>query len=109
MRTALAAIVAFFALAAPAAASTATIRVVTVSPFTVRGAGFAPRTSVWVAVTSGRQHAERHVRASAAGAFVATFAALKISGCRGYVVRAIDSNGNAATARSPSVRCPPRP
>jgi hypothetical protein len=109
MRMALAAILALLALAAPASASTATIRVVTVSPFTVRGAGFAARASVWVAVTSGRQHAERHVRASAAGAFVATFTAVKVGGCRGYVVRAIDSAGNAAMARSPSLRCPPRP
>jgi hypothetical protein len=109
MRTALAAGLAALAFAAPASAATATLRVVTVSPFTVRGAGFAARASVWVAVTSGRQHAERHVRASAAGAFVVTFTAMKVSGCRGYVVRAIDSARNAAIARSPSVRCPPRP
>ena len=107
MRAGLAATLASLALAAPAAA--ATIRVVTVSPFTVRGAGFAARASVWVAVTSGRQHAERNVRASASGGFLIVFRTIRVSACRGYVVRAIDSQGSVTIARSPSMRCPPRP
>jgi hypothetical protein len=106
MRAALAASFASLALAAPASA--ATVRVVTMSPFTVRGSGFEPTAAVFVTVTSGRLHAERHVRTSAAGTFLVAFRAVKVSGCRGYVVRAIDSTGNAATARSLSVRCPPR-
>ena len=103
--------VAALAVAAPAssATTTATVRVVTLSPFTVRGAQFEPRESVLVAVTSGRQRTERHLRASSAGAFVASFPALSVGRCGGYVVRALGSRGSVATARSPSVRCPPRP
>jgi hypothetical protein len=107
MRAALAASLASLAVAAPASA--ATLRVVTTSPFTVRGAGFEARESVLVAVTAGRLHAERHVRASAGGTFAVAFARVEIRGCRGYVVRAIGSRGSVAIARSPSLRCPPRP
>jgi hypothetical protein len=82
---------------------------VAVSPFSVRGEGFKAREPVLVGLTSGRLHVERHVRASVGGTFLVTFATVKVSACRGYVVRALGSRGSVAIARSPSVRCPPRP
>ena len=98
--------------AAPAhAAATVspTLRLASLSPFTVRGQNFKPRENVLVTVNAGRHRAERHVRTSSRGSFVTAFPTIKVDRCTGYVARAIGARGSVATLRSPPLLCPPRP
>jgi hypothetical protein len=97
------------ALAVAAPASTAKLRVVSLSPFTVRGEQFNPRESVLVTLRSGRQWAERHARASSGGSFVVAFRAVIVRRCAGFAVHAVGSLGSVAVLQSPLRGCPPRP
>jgi uncharacterized membrane protein YedE/YeeE len=105
----LAAVVAVTAAVAHAASSARpALRLVSVSPFTVRGQHFHPHERVIVTLTTKGRWVRR-VRASATGAFVVGFGRVPIKRCVSWAVVAIGLRGSRATLRSPPVLCPPPP
>ena len=95
-------LLALVALATPASAAEATpsLRLVTLTPLTLRGAGFAPAETVRVVLTPGRgrKPAVRTARATTAGSFRVRYALVALEPCHGFVVAtATGSAGSRAT------------
>ncbi len=97
MRIAAAAALAL-ALVAPAASAVSTkasLRVLGVSPVTVRGTQFQPRERVTVTV-SGPGARTTTVTADARGVFTARFAGYAVGECAMYRIRAVGNRGSRA-------------
>ena len=108
-------LLALVALATPASAAEATpsLRLVTLTPLTLRGAGFAPGETVRVVLTPGRgrKQAVRTARATTAGSFRVRYELVALEPCHGFVVAAATgSHGSRATwkraCRPPSEQPP---
>ena len=110
MRT-FALILVLFSLTATAAAGTtkATLRVVDLTPLTVRGTGFQAEQSVRVVVRqAGRVVGRRSVHAGLRGGFTSRFATVTFHRCGGdLAVTASDASGRIAAAKLPLPDCPP--
>jgi hypothetical protein len=96
------------ASAAVAAAQTARVLVSATSPFTVRGSGFRAHEHVTVTV-SATVRRTKAVVAGARGGFKASFSAVKIGACEGYVVRAKGNRGSLAILKVMPECAPPGP
>jgi hypothetical protein len=97
------------AAAAALILSAPTLQLISTQPFVAGGRHFHARESVTLTLRSSRHVIVRHVRSDRSGAFTASFGAVTITRCAGYVLRAQGSSGSVATLTSPPVRCPPRP
>jgi hypothetical protein len=97
------------ALAAPAATASgpASLKVVRLAPFTVKGAGFEPNEGVILSAYV-RRRLVRRVRADGSGRFRVVFRGARPAGCSGYAVTAIGNRGSRASITF-MPRCPPRP
>jgi hypothetical protein len=83
---------------AVAATTRAKVAVVSTSPMKIGGTGFRSRERVTVTlVTTGPYR--KAVRATANGAFTATFAGVSIGYCQGYFVRAKGNRGSLAVIK----------
>jgi hypothetical protein len=91
-----------------AAGSTARIGFASISPVSVRGAGFKPGERVTVTV-SAKVTRKKIVTASARGAFRATFKGLTIPRCRPYGVQARGNRGSIAGIKLIPECAPPAP
>jgi hypothetical protein len=78
----------------------ATLRLVTVSPLQVGGAGFRARERVRVVATAAQVSVAKRVRASRRGAFAVTFG-FSAGHCAGLRVVATGSAGSRATLKRP--------
>jgi hypothetical protein len=96
----IASVLALLPAASAAPASTPHVSVVRLSPFTLRGSGFAAGEHVAVRVRA-RAGAMRSIEATAAGTFVMRIAAVKIGNCGWYAVRAMGSLGTSAVTSVP--------
>jgi hypothetical protein len=87
------------------------LAVVSYAPVVVKGSGFGSRERIRVLVDFQGRTTRQALRASARGAFSATFPGLQIDRCDGGVVaRAIGAQGNTAVAKiGPLPQCAPRP
>jgi hypothetical protein len=88
----------------------ATLRVVDLTPLTVRGTGFHAEQSVRVAVRrDGTLLARRTIRSGIRGGFTTRFAAVSLGHSCGSAVAitARDASGRLATAKLPLPECPP--
>jgi hypothetical protein len=106
MRIALATLL-VFAFAAPAGSAVATkasLRVVDLTPVTVRGVQFQPGERVVVTVSSRRSRSAT-VIAGARGSFTARFAGFSLRECDMYRVRAVGSRGSRASLTPPPPSC----
>ena len=94
---------------ATAGTTKATLRVVDLSPLTVRGTGFEAEQSVRVVVRqAGRVVGRRSVRTGLRGGFTSRFAAVTFHRCGAdLAVTATASSGLTATAKLPLPDCPP--
>lgn len=81
------------------------LRVTSLSPFTVAGARFQPSERVQLSLGASNSIVVR-VRASARGIFTTRFQGAKVQRCDGYLVRATGSKGSTATARARPLMCP---
>ena len=108
MRTALSALIAALLLVPSAGSttmSTAVLRVVRTSPFTVHGWRFHPTERVVVTVIAKGTTRARTTTAGAAGAFTVMFAALKLNDCDPYAVHAVGNEGSRATFKPVQPQC----
>ena len=78
----------------------ASLRLVTVSPLQVGGAGFRARERVRIVATAAQVSVVKRVRASRRGAFAVTFA-FNAAPCAGLKVVAVGSAGSRATLKRP--------
>jgi hypothetical protein len=82
---------------AGAAAAKATLRVVKLSPFTVRGTGFQSGERVTITLSGGAKGTARGT-ATAAGAVSVSFPQAKVTGaCTPYTLRAVGAGGTTVT------------
>jgi hypothetical protein len=78
--------------------SRATLRVVNVAPFSVRGSGFRAHERVQVVAKVSGRHVKAAV-ATATGTFRVRFLDVSVSACAGYLVRATGNKGSRAYLR----------
>jgi hypothetical protein len=103
----LAVLVGTVAAAAPAAAAKATLRVVKLSPLTIRGTGFKPAEHVKVALSAGASGTVRGT-ATAAGTLTVAFPKAKVTACTAYTLRAVGAAGTKVTfKRTVTASCKP--
>jgi hypothetical protein len=103
----LAVLVGAVAAAAPAAAAKATLRVVKLTPLTIRGTGFKPAEHVKVALSAGASGTVRGT-ATAAGMLTVSFPKAKVTACTAYTVRAVGAAGTKAIfKRTVATSCKP--
>ncbi len=110
MRTALAAALLALTVAASAGGTALrpSVRFASLQPTTIRGNGFVPRERVRVVLNASGTRETRLVRASAAGAFTATFGDTFLDPCNDSAwVSAIGGHGDRAGAKLPQRLCPP--
>ncbi len=102
--------VALVLVAGASAAGGARVRLVSVSPAVISGAGFVGRERVTVTASGPTNSFTQTVRASVQGAFVARFAgSLSGGNCTPFTIRAQGSHGDRAVWRSPPVMCGAQP
>ncbi len=95
------------ATAAPAAAAKATLRVVKLSPLTVRGAGFKPAERVTVTLSAGAAGTAKGT-ATAAGVLTVSLPKAKVTACTPYTLRAVGTAGTRVTfKRTVAASCKP--
>jgi hypothetical protein len=81
------------------------LRVVDLTPITVRGTGFRPGERVRLVLTADSRHV-RTVLAGGAGGFIARFGAVYEDYCARFQLRATGSSGAVAvTVRKPPLSC----
>jgi hypothetical protein len=95
------------AATAPAAATKATVRIVKLSPLTIRGIGFKPAERVTVTLSAGATGSARGI-ATAAGTVTVTIPKAKVTACTAYTLRAVGANGTKVTfKRTVAASCKP--
>ncbi|HEY7178406.1 MAG TPA: hypothetical protein VH305_04460 [Gaiella sp.] len=95
------------AAVAPAAAAKATLRVVKLSPLTIRGTGFKPAERVTLTLSAGANGTARGT-ATAGGAVTVSFPKAKLTACTAYTLRAVGAAGTKATfKRTVTASCKP--
>ncbi len=95
------------AAAAPAAAAKATLRVVKLSPLTIRGTGFKPGERVKVTLSAGAAGTVRGT-ATAAGTLTVSLRKAKVTACTAYTLRAVGAAGTKVTfKRTVTASCKP--
>jgi hypothetical protein len=81
---------------APAAAAKAKVRIVKLSPLTMRGTGFKPTERVTVTLSGGAAGTVR-ATATAAGTLTVSFRKAKVTGCTAYTLRVVGAAGTKVT------------
>jgi hypothetical protein len=95
------------AATAPAAATKATVRIVKLSPLTIRGTGFKPAEQVTVTLSAGAAGSARGI-ATAAGTVTVTIPKAKVTACTAYTLRAVGATGTKVTfKRTVAASCKP--
>jgi hypothetical protein len=84
------------ATAAPAAAAKATVRIVKLSPLTIRGSGFKPSERVTVTLSAGAKGTARGT-ATAGGLVTISLSKTKVTTCTAFTLRAVGSAGTKVT------------
>ena len=84
------------ATAAPAAAAKATVKIVKLSPLTIRGSGFKPTERVTVTLSAGAKGTARGT-ATAAGVVTISLPKTKLTACTAYTLRAVGTAGTKVT------------
>ena len=103
----LAILVGAVATAATAAAAKATVRIVKLSPLTIRGAGFKPAERVTLTLSAGAAGTAKGT-ASAAGTLTVVFPRAKVTACTAYTLRAVGAAGTRVTfKRTVTASCKP--
>jgi len=103
----LALLVGAVATAAAAAAAKATVKVVKLSPLTIRGTGFKPTEKVTVTLSAGAAGTARGT-ATAAGTLTVSFPKAKVTACTPYTLRAVGAAGTKVTfKRTVAASCKP--
>jgi hypothetical protein len=103
----LAILVGAVATAAPAAATKATVKIVKLSPLTIRGSGFKPTERVTVTLSAGAAGTARGT-ATAAGIVTVSLPKAKVTACTAYTLRAVGSAGTRVTfKRTVATSCKP--
>lgn len=82
---------------ASTATTKATLKVVKLKPFTIRGSGFKSRERVTVTLSAGKQRVRG--TATATGRLTVAFPKAKITTCTPYTLRAIGAAGTRATVK----------
>lgn len=88
----LAVLIGAVATAAPAAATKATVKIVKLSPLTIRGSGFKPTERVTVTLSAGAKGTARGT-ATAAGVVTISLRKTKVTACTAYTLRAVGTAG----------------
>jgi hypothetical protein len=91
-------------VAAAAPPGVAHLTVMRLSPFTMRGSGFAAGERIRVSVAAN-QGAVRHVIATERGGFTVRLQAVMLGECDSYFIRAVGNDGTVATMKV-SPGCP---
>jgi uncharacterized protein YjeT (DUF2065 family) len=86
------------ATVAPAAVTKATVKIVKLSPLTIRGSGFKPTERVTVTLSAGAAGTAR-ATATAAGVVTVSLPKAKVTACTAYTLRAVGSAGTKVTFR----------
>lgn len=103
----LALLIGSIATAAPAAAAKATVKIVKLSPLTIRGAGFKPAERVTITLSAGAAGSARGT-ATAAGVVTVTIPKAKVTACTAYTLRAVGATGTRVTfKRTVAASCKP--
>jgi hypothetical protein len=87
-----------FAAAAPAAAAKASLKIVKLSPLTIRGTGFKPAERVRLTLSAGATGIARGT-ATAAGTVTVSFPRARVTACTAYTLRATGAAGTKVTFR----------
>ncbi len=88
--------------AAPIVAARPTLKILSLAPFSVRGAHFQPAERVKITVNGVLV---RRATTTANGAFVVTFHGVDVDRCNGYAVKAVGSKGSSVRVRAPELQC----
>ena len=100
-------LVSAFVAGAPAATTKATVRIVKLSPLTIRGTGFKPTERVTVKLSAGAAGTVRGT-ATAAGVLTVSFPKTKVTACTAYTLRAVGTAGTKVTfKRTVAASCKP--
>ena len=92
---------------ASGASMKATLKVVKLKPFTVRGTGFTSRERVTFTLSAGAKGTARGT-ATAAGKVTVTFPKVRLAACTAYTLRAVGASGTKATfKRTVAASCKP--
>jgi hypothetical protein len=92
---------------APAAAAKATLRIVKLSPLTIRGTGFKPSERVTLTLSAGATGTVRGT-ATSTGTVTVSFPKAKVAACTAYTLRAVGAAGTRVTVkRTVSASCKP--
>lgn len=95
------------ATAAPSAVTKATVKIVKLSPLTIRGSGFKPTERVTVTLSAGAAGTAR-ATATAAGVVTVSLRRAKVTACTAYTLRAVGSAGTKVTfKRTVAASCKP--
>lgn len=95
------------ATAAPAAATKASLRIVKLSPLTIRGSGFKPAERVTLTLSAGAAGRAKGT-ATAAGVLTVSVPKAKVTACTPYTLRAVGSAGTRVTfKRTVRASCKP--
>ena len=95
------------ATAAPAAATKASLRIVKLSPLTIRGSGFKPAERVTLTLSAGAAGTAKGT-ATAAGVLTVSVPKAKVTACTPYTLRAVGSAGTRVTfKRTVGASCKP--
>jgi hypothetical protein len=84
------------ATSAPAAAEKGTLKIVKLSPLTIRGSGFKPTERVTLTLSAGAAGKAKGT-ATAAGILTVAFPKAKLTSCTAYTLRAVGSAGTKVT------------
>ena len=84
------------ATAAPAAAAKATVKIVKLSPLTIRGIGFKPAERVTLTLSAGAAGTAKGT-ATATGILTVSFPKAKVTACTSYTLRAVGASGTKVT------------
>jgi hypothetical protein len=100
-------LLAAMATVAPAAATKATVKILKLSPLTIRGSGFKPTERVTVTLSAGATGTARGT-ATAAGIVTVSFPKAKVTACTAYTLRAVGAAGTKVTfKRTVTASCKP--
>jgi hypothetical protein len=92
---------------AVAAATKATLKVVKLKPFTIRGTGFKAGERVTITLSAGATGTVRGT-ATATGSVTVSFPKAKVTACTGYTLRAVGAAGTRVTfKRTVTASCKP--
>ncbi len=84
------------ATAAPAADAKATVKIVKLSPLTIRGSGFKPAERVTLTLSAGAAGRAKGT-ATATGILRVSFPKTKVTACTAYTLRAVGASGTRVT------------